>query len=161
MRKALCAAVLLVLMWTSVAAAQEVVFRNLHWGDGLMPLIEQHGLFKITKSSSDTGLSLWKKPDEDLTVGGVLVKSITYAFFQDRLCAVMIVHDDVGVLSELARARFGSPEQSSPFPFQEAYRDGETECWITIDKGEGVMLLGSTTLLREYEQWQREQRGQW
>lgn len=157
----LYAVVVLLLIPTACVAQEARAFRDFHWGDWLMPLVEEHGLFKITKGSGDAGLSLWKKPDEDLIVGGTLVKSITYGFFQNRLCAVMIVHDDVNVLSELARARFGPPEYSNQFPFREAYRDGETECWVTEDNGEGVMLLGSTTLLQEYERWQKEQRGQW
>ncbi len=155
----LCA--VLILTPALCVAQQSRAFRDFCWGDWLMPLIEEHRLFKITNSSSDAGLSLWQKPNEDLIVGGTLVKSITYGFFENRLCTVMIVHDDVRVLSELARARFGPPERTSQFPFWEAYREGDTECWVMDDKGEGVMLLGSTMLLQEYERWQKEQRGQW
>lgn len=142
------------LLFQTVCAAQKVrAFRDFYWGDGLMPLILEHNLMKISPGPSDVGMSLWVKKDENLQLGGELLKSISYGFFQNQLCIIIIRHYDAEYLARVARERFGAPVESKAYPLDERYVDGDTMCHVYDDLGEGVMMLYSCSLFERYLEW--------
>ncbi len=152
---ALC--VLLALVPPTCAAEKVRAFREFYWGDWLMPLVHEQNLVKISPGPSDAGLSLWIKEDENLWLGGESLESISYGFFQNLLCIIVIRHRDAEFLARVARERFGQPVESKSYPLDEFYEEGDTVCHVYDDLGDGVMMLYDRTLFRRYLDWNDQQ----
>ncbi|HHY32376.1 MAG TPA: hypothetical protein GX515_05005 [Firmicutes bacterium] len=159
MRKALCVAVVVVLAWTSVAVAQEAVFRGLRWGDPLSLLGEVTQV--AVEDTGIPGLAFWRKVNEDLVLGGVVpVESIGYGFLDGELAAIVIVGGDYKALSGIARARYGRPTPAYSTADSEVYVMSESVCVVARDGQGGLLMLMSGPLFyafQNHEQWQIEE----
>ncbi|MGE5584446.1 MAG: hypothetical protein ACM309_02750 [Bacillota bacterium] len=114
MRKALCVAALIVLAWTSVAGAQEAIFRGLQWGDPpdkLAALGEPYpDKSWAAEELAKEGITLWRVRQDNLDIGEIRLGKITYAFLNNRLfyISLLAASDEYGsMLQELAVARYG------------------------------------------------------
>ncbi|HHV61109.1 MAG TPA: hypothetical protein GXX51_00485 [Firmicutes bacterium] len=140
-----------------VLAAPQPAFRDLYWGDPPEKLGESTIFYD--KQLESPGIELRIKVNDDMQLGPLTATAIVYGFFQNRLMFVSILASDVKMLSEIAKAKYGLPQQSNMFMIDELYIRGDTACSVKeniVDKS-GYMTLMSTAMAFEYNRWQQEQ----
>lgn len=150
--------VMLTLSYVQISlAAPQPAFRDLYWGDPP----EKLGVTTVFhgKEFDLPGIELRIKASEDMQLGPLTANMILYGFFKNRLTMVFIVANDPKMLSQIARAKYGEPQNSNMFMIDELYIRGDTSCAVKEDIFDktGYMMLASTAIVLEYNQWQKEQ----
>lgn len=150
MSKALCLTIVAVLAWTSVAGAQQKAFRDLCWGD---PPSVLGPAIMLGSPPIIPNMTMWARVNEDLLLGtAVQVKAIAYGFLDGCLAMVLIVGDQLSLLSSVAWSRFGRPTPAYSTPGTDVHVTSETVCIVQqVPQGAVMILMSPAT----FDTWAR------
>lgn len=152
MKAVLTAAILLIMVLPTEAMQNDTGgFRGVGWGESLKNI---SGLQWV---GNENGLQYFKPGQANMTIAGVQVRSILYAFWNEKFILVKIIaSDDNAVkLFRACIARFGPPKNMSSV-------SGEWEGYLTVVKFSReaeeteLVLASKKLLLTKFRSDQRE-----
>ncbi len=105
--------VLTLLLTLSVTTCASEIFRDLSWGDSPQN-IEPY--FLSNSEYEETGVEIYRKENESLSLGSVILNRIEYHFFKDRLFRIVAYveneENNRKASEAMLEARYGKPKRA-------------------------------------------------